>query len=303
MGKSPIIVPHALSVCILRQLLVYAYTDSAKEATANLSPNMLRQLQKAASNCSMPELCKEGLLLSCRSSLSDSSQGGSLKRQQLRDSKQLEAKVAEGKGASDAGSSRQMFCMESGSSMSSSPLEGRDGDQITRQHSAVRLSSGSLRAFAEEMAELRRLLLAHPRAQGQEIPKRATDLLEDLQSSMMETIRSEFRGCLKEAGDKIGQGDSASLTSLASGITSQIHHLRDDLICMLNSDGSARAASRSPVRVRDESPVPSMPIQPVPLARVTSPPSGFSTEPVWQPLALQRLLALLALNLCSGSDL
>lgn len=51
--------------------------------------------------------------------------------------------------------------------------------------------------------------------------------LEDLQSSMMETIRSEFRGCLKEAGDKIGQGDSASLTSLASGITSQIHHLRD----------------------------------------------------------------------------
>lgn len=330
MGKSPIIVPHALSVCILRQLLVYAYTDSAKEATANLSPNMLRQLQKAASNCSMPELCKACMnklsgtesasesssakapggpsspgvrrrisrgssqqkvreisgrdlpvLLSKKSSLSDSSQGGSLKlRQQLRDSKQLEAKVAEGKGASDAGSSRQMFCMESGSSMSSSPLEGRDGDQITRQHSAVRLSSGSLRAFAEEMAELRRLLLAHPRAQGQEIPKRATDLLEDLQSSMMETIRSEFRGCLKEAGDKIGQGDSASLTSLASGITSQIHHLRDDLICMLNSDGSARAASRSPVRVRDESPVPSMPIQPVPLARVTSPPSGFSTEPV-----------------------
>ena len=54
-------VPHALSVCILRQLMVYAYTDSvgaslaerllrrwqAKEATANLSPNMLRQLQKA----------------------------------------------------------------------------------------------------------------------------------------------------------------------------------------------------------------------------------------------------------------
>ena len=38
--------------------------------------------------------------------------------------------------------------------------------------------SGSLRAFAEEMAELRRLLLAHPRAQGQEIPKRATDLLQ-----------------------------------------------------------------------------------------------------------------------------
>ena len=63
-----------------------------------------------------------------------------------------------------------------------------------------------------------------------------------------------------------------------------IHHtgsfFTKDLICMLNSDGSARAASRSPVRVRDESPVPSMPIQPVPLARVTSPPSGFSTEPV-----------------------
>ena len=35
----------------------------AKEATANLSPNMLRQLQKAASNCSMPELCKAGQLL------------------------------------------------------------------------------------------------------------------------------------------------------------------------------------------------------------------------------------------------
>lgn len=36
--------------------------------------------------------------------------------------------------------------------------------------------SGSLRAFAEEMAELRRLLLAHPRGNGQEIPKKATEL-------------------------------------------------------------------------------------------------------------------------------
>lgn len=37
--------------------------------------------------------------------------------------------------------------------------------------------SGSLRAFAEEMAELRRLLLTHPRGNGQEIPKKATELL------------------------------------------------------------------------------------------------------------------------------
>ena len=52
--------------------------------------------------------------------------------------------------------------------------------------------------------------------------------LEELQSNMMETIRSEFRGCLKEAEEKMGpQGDPASLTSLASGITSQIHNLRD----------------------------------------------------------------------------
>ena len=41
----------------------------------------------------------------------------------------------------------------------------------------------------------------------------------------METIRSEFRGCLKEAQDK-GE-PSGSLSSLASGITCQIHNLRD----------------------------------------------------------------------------
>ena len=74
------------------------------------------------------------------------------------------------------------------------------------------------------MAELRRLLLAQPK-NGQEIPKRATELLEDLQSNMMEAIRSEFRGCLKEAEDKMGS--QPALTSLASGITTQIHNLRD----------------------------------------------------------------------------
>jgi len=321
-GKSPIIVPHALSVCILRQLLVYAYTDSAKEATANLSPNMLRQLQKAASNCSMPELCKACMtklsgesasesssakvggqtsptvrrrisrassqtqargssdrnlpvLLSKKSSLSDSSPGGSLKLKQL-SSKHFEPLKAAAN--SDAGSSGRLICMESGSSMSSSPVDGRDGgDENPRQTnaSAVRLSSGSLRAFAEEMAELRRLLLTHPRGNGHDIPKRATELLEDLQSNMMETIRSEFRGCLKEAQDK---GEPGSLSSLASGITCQIHNLRDDLISMLNADGRA---SRSPTRahVREESPVP-VPVQPVPLGHVVQPVPAFSAEPV-----------------------
>lgn len=336
-GKSPIIVPHALSVCILRQLLVYAYTDSVKEATANLSPNMLRQLQKAASNCSMPDLCKACMiklsgqesasesssakapsggptsptvrrrisrgsslnqarmdrgssdrnlpvLLSKKSSLSDSSPGGSLKLKQ-HSSKHFEPLKAVGVN-SDAGSSGRLICMESGSSMSSSPVDGRDaGDEHHRQQSAVRLSSGSLRAFAEEMAELRRLLLTHPRGNGQEIPKKATELLEDLQSSMMETIRSEFRGCLKEAQDK-GE-PSGSLSSLASGITCQIHNLRDDLISMLNTtDGRVPSTSptRSAVHVREESPVnsvvpaPGAPgVQPVPL-RLTPP--NLSAEPV-----------------------
>lgn len=323
-GKSPIIVPHALSVCILRQLLVYAYTDSAKEATANLSPNMLRQLQKAASNCSMPELCKACMsklsgesasesssakvggqasptvrrrisrassqtqartergssdrnlpvLLSKKSSLSDSSPGGSLKLKQL-SSKHFEPLKAAAN--SDAGSSGRLICMESGSSMSSSPVDGRDGgDENPRQvnANAVRLSSGSLRAFAEEMAELRRLLLTHPRGNGHDIPKRATELLEDLQSNMMETIRSEFRGCLKEAQDK---GEPGSLSSLASGITCQIHNLRDDLISMLNADGRARSPTRA--HVREESPVP-VPVQPVPLGHVVQPVPAFSAEPV-----------------------
>lgn len=191
-GKSPIIVPHALSVCILRQLLVYAYTDSVKEATANLSPNMLRQLQKAASNCSMPDLCKACMiklsgqesasesssakapsggptsptvrrrisrgsslnqarmdrgssdrnlpvLLSKKSSLSDSSPGGSLKLKQ-HSSKHFEPLKAVGVN-SDAGSSGRLICMESGSSMSSSPVDGRDaGDEHHRQQSAVRLA-------------------------------------------------------------------------------------------------------------------------------------------------------------------
>lgn len=50
--------------------------------------------------------------------------------------------------------------------------------------------------------------------------------LEDLQSNMMEAIRAEFRGCLKEAEEKMGSQPTA-LTSLASGITTQIHNLRD----------------------------------------------------------------------------
>ena len=57
---------------------------------------------------------------------------------------------------------------------------------------------------------------------------------------------------------------------------------------MLNSDGT-RVASRSPSRVhyREESPGPvacmptqPMPVRPVPLSRVTSPTSGFNTEPI-----------------------
>ncbi|CAJ1403351.1 unnamed protein product [Effrenium voratum] len=333
MGKFPIIVPHALSVCILRQLLVYAYTDSAKEATANLSPNMLRQLQKAASNCSMPELCKacmtklsgqesasdgssaktpggppgntvrrrisransqqqvrmaersgsgseRGLpvLLSKKSSLSDSSQGGSLKLKQ-NIVREPSSKAFESGENSDTGSVGQPGAMESSSSVCTTPVDGRDGgDEIARSH--VRLSSGSLRAFAEEMAELRRLLLAHPKAQGKEIPKRATELLEDLQSSMMETIRSEFRGCLKEAQEErlAPQVEPATLSSLATGITSQIHTLREDLMSMLHKESTptvplasqpARVASRSPIRMvgsREESPPARM--------------GGFSTEPV-----------------------
>ena len=53
--------------------------------------------------------------------------------------------------------------------------------------------------------------------------------LEDLQSSMMETIRSEFRGCLKEAQEErlAPQVEPATLSSLATGITSQIHTLRE----------------------------------------------------------------------------
>lgn len=356
-GKSPIIVPHALSVCILRQLLVYAYTDSVKEATANLSPNMLRQLQKAASNCSMPDLCKACMnklsgqessesssakapgggptsptvrrrisrgsslnqarmdrgssdrnlpvLLSKKSSLSDSSPGGSLKLKQL-SSKHFEPLKAAG-GNSDAGSSGRLICMESGSSMSSSPVDGRDGgDEQHRQQSAVRLSSGSLRAFAEEMAELRRLLLTHPRGNGQEIPKKATELLEDLQSSMMETIRSEFRGCLKEAQDK-GE-PSGSLSSLASGITCQIHNLRDDLISMLNTtDGRVPSTSptRSAVHVREESPVnsvvPTAGVQPVPLRlspNLSAEPvvraAQFDRQAVTPPLAPRPLTSVLA---------
>lgn len=200
--------------------------------------------------------------------------------------------------------------MESGSSMSSSPVDGRDGgDEQHRQQSAVRLSSGSLRAFAEEMAELRRLLLTHPRGNGQEIPKKATELLEDLQSSMMETIRSEFRGCLKEAQDK-GE-PSGSLSSLASGITCQIHNLRDDLISMLNTtDGRVPSTSptRSAVHVREESPVNSVVptagvsgVQPVPLRlspNLSAEPvvraAQFDRQAVTPPLAPRPLTSVLA---------
>jgi len=342
-GKSPIIVPHALSVIILRQLLVYAYTDSVKEATATLSPNMLRQLQKAASNCGMPELCKaccqkltessetgkpasaspvssghvvkrrisnassqpqvrpaassdsRGLpvLLSKKSSLSESSAGGSTRLKNPLGNDKPEKHVRVGsdlkhEALETASSNHTPLCLESNSSIGASPMEGRDSENSRSK--AVRLSSGSLRAFADEMSELRRILLAQPKAEGLgNVPKRATELLEDLQMSMMETIRNEFKG-LKEAQEEKQSPENASLSSLAVGITSQIHNLRDDLLSILHSNGSqgsvcssTRNSCSPPPRIvampREESP---------PAARVvgqaaTAPVSGFSTEPVVRP--------------------
>jgi len=347
-GKSPIVVPHALSVTILRQLLVYAYTDSVKEATATLSPNMLRQLQKAASNCGMPELCKAccqkltestetparvaaaqaaqvsqssganvvkrrisrtmsqsqqmgktssnssdrplPVLLSKQSSLSESSAAGSTRLKhmisEMRPSRA--GSNAQLEPVENASSNHTPLCMESGSSMNTTPVEGRDVE--TQNSKAVRLSSGSLRAFAEEMAELRQLLLSQPRADVlNSVPRRASELLEELQSSMMDTIRSEFRGCLKEAQEeKDDKRGEPALSTLATGITSQIHNLRDDLMSILNSNtpgqvsacSSTRAAC-SPTRVvltREESPPATA--NPHRVSPVPAQLPGFSTEPV-----------------------
>lgn len=57
-SSGPILVPNVFSNKVLRQIILYVYTDSTSEATAGLSPNMLRELQKAASSCDLPDLHK-----------------------------------------------------------------------------------------------------------------------------------------------------------------------------------------------------------------------------------------------------
>eukprot|EP00931_Biecheleriopsis_adriatica_P087488 TRINITY_DN61951_c0_g1_i1.p1 TRINITY_DN61951_c0_g1~~TRINITY_DN61951_c0_g1_i1.p1 ORF type:complete len:1525 (-),score=322.06 TRINITY_DN61951_c0_g1_i1:23-4537(-) len=279
--SAPLLVPHMPSLGVLRQILLYVYTDSAREATAGLSPNMLRDLQKAASTCGLSELCQAccqkiagngKAVPSLKGRLPPAANARIPRTLEKNDGPQPE--VIYDPASSESSGRSQPLALQSGSSMGSSTVVlEQEGESSKKQKPSPtpRLSSGSLEAFTEEMARLREAMAAQ---QGNGAG-RAVELLEDLQSHVTDAIKQELRDLLKEAQEEnahynrnsetAAKLETATFSSIASGVAEQLSTLRDDLMTLLRTsqtsssalahdDRMHRCASRSPERATSTEP-------------------------------------------------
>jgi len=265
--SGPVLVPNVSSNNVLRQIILYVYTDSASEAIAGLSPNMLRELQKAASSCGLSALHK-----ACSQKITEELADTAALRRGSNQTGRLGRKCSStvGRlGGSRGASSRPVANKRSGQAGLGAVDDfteawGAKFEQARPEDCGLEPKP---EAVIYEPAKLRSDDLGGCRGadSNQEGSKQALKeqtcqssqeqiILESLCAGVSNTIRSEI--------------DRASTLSIAQSMFQQINTLRDELVSTLKdglqtqfrrdslSQGCGKAAATEPVSARPTVPRP-----------------------------------------------